>query len=228
MGSVRSRLHCLRKRKARTRTWSPAGNVGRTGGVLPRDPRTLTLGVLITALVVGPSSAVQAAPPDPANAAVLGTVATLFPIGLGAGLLASGRGADDDARFTAALTSISVGAVFGPTTGQLYAGAGVDAVVTLVLRAVTGGLSVSGLGLTLRGSDDEVPTGAALFVVGGLTTLALAVYDILETPSTAREARIRGSLESHELDELYSVAVCGPFPCPAGDRSAAISAVRGP
>ncbi|MEL6188977.1 MAG: hypothetical protein AAFU79_30520 [Myxococcota bacterium] len=94
--------------------------------------RMWALAALAAALGLAPRTA-SAAKPDPVNAAVLGTAATVLPIAFGASVLAAGRGFRDDARFTAGLTSIAVGSIIGPTTGQLYAGAGVDAAVTLSL-----------------------------------------------------------------------------------------------
>lgn len=172
--------------------------------------------LLASILLLAPTKG-WAAGPEPENAAILGATATLLPIAVGAGLLTIGRGSQEGTRFTAGLTSISIGAIVGPTTGQLYAGGGVDTVVTLLLRTVTGGLAVSGLGLALRGSEEEQTPAIALLSIGGATTLALAIYDIVDAPSTARESRIRASARSGPTHpELYSVAVCGPIPCPDG------------
>lgn len=169
----------------------------------------------------GRPGAVEAADPEPENASIMSATATLLPVAAGALLLSTGRREAEGVRFTSALTSISVGAILGPTTGQLYAGAGVDAAVTFFLRSLTGGLAVTGLALSLRGTEDDEAPAAALMALGGIPTLILAIYDIVDAGNTAREARIRRAMtpnRRHELDELYSVAVCGPFPCAAGFR----------
>lgn len=170
---------------------------------------------LLAAVLCALPLSAEAAGPEPENAAIMGATATLLPMAVGAGLLTIGRGYREGARLTAGLSAISLGAVFGPTTGQLYAGASVDTVVTLLLRSVTGAVAVSGLGLTLRGSQNERTPAIALLSVGGVATVALALYDIIDAPSTARESRIRAALPTPD-PELYSVAVCGPFPCAEG------------
>jgi hypothetical protein len=158
----------------------------------------------------------HAADPNPANASLLGATATLFPIAVGSGLLLTGRGQDEGVRLASALTSIGLGAAVGPSAGQLYAGAGVDGVVTLVFRSLTTGLTTTGLALAFRGSEEEEPAAFALIAVGGLTTAALAVFDIVDAADTAREARVRGAARRAEARALASILACGPIPCATG------------
>lgn len=190
--------------------------------LVPRTSIALALGLLSAAVLLSASPPARAADPDPTNAIVLGATATLLPIGLGTSLLLTGRREAEGVRFASALTSIGVGAAIGPSVGQFYAGAGVDVVVTLLLRTLTTGIATAGLGLTLRGDPDDRGTAIALMTLGGLPTVALAGFDVFDAASTAREARIRSvRLEPDEIRRLRGIAICGPIPCPIGGPSSA-------
>lgn len=148
----------------------------------------------------------------------MSATATLVPLGLGLGLLYTGRGADEGVRFGSGMGAIGVGVVIGPSTGQIYAQGGTDVAVTFVLRAITGAVMLTGIGLRLRGDETEASLGQALGLIGGITTGLIAGYDIYAASQYAKEARYREGhtrLES-EFRKLASIAQCGPIPCPAG------------
>ena len=157
------------------------------------------------------------AAPDPVIASLLSTGSTLIPVAIGTGLLTTGRGADEGLRFDMALGTIALGSIAGPTVGMLYGEAGIDALVTFLLRLLTGGIMVAGLGLRLRGGENVRGLGLALLVVGAIPTGLLAIYDIFAAASAATEARrasgIGGSSASLLAPELLSIARCGPVPC---------------
>lgn len=194
-----------------------ASNTGGRGRARRRRHRTghgaalagVTLGLGAALLTVSPA---HAEPPDPTNAAIMSATATLMPVAVGTTLLLTERGDQEGVRLASGLSSITLGVVLGPYTGQVYAGAGVDGVVTLVLRSLTGGLAVTGTTLLLRGDEDQRDAATAMVVLGGIPAVALAVYDIWKAPDTARESRVRFSSRA-EHRELASVARCGPIPC---------------
>lgn len=158
----------------------------------------------------------RASDPEPENASILGATATLLPIAVGGALLLTGRRYKEGVRLASGLTTISLGAALGPYAGQLYAGGGSDALVTLGLRTVTTGLFTTGLTLRLRGGSEKRDLSYGLMVLGGIPALLLAGYDIFKAADTARESRIRVIGQGPLEGELYSVAVCGPIPCARG------------
>lgn len=191
------------------------------GGQRPRWWRPSLFWLFFLSLIMcAPSRPVRAAAPDPTNASLLGGAGTLLPTAVGASLLLGEDATDDDVRYGSAVAALALGTVVGPSLGQFYAGAGTDAVVTLLLRAATGGLSALGLTLAVRGSEAEETPGIALLVLGAIPTLILAAYDIVDAADSARQRRIQGA-HRDELRDLASVARCGPLPCQATvDRSA--------
>lgn len=191
--------------------------------------RLLLTAVTLSALTgfsIAPATA-SAAGPEPANASILSATATILPIAVGGSLLLTGRRDSEGVRLASAFTTMGIGAAVGPSIGQFYAGGGVDAVVTLLLRSLTTGMTATGGLLALRGGPDEEPTAIALMVVGGLTTVALAVFDIVDAADTARESKIRSASLDPELRELMEIAQCGPFPCSTRVASETFEGVEG-
>ena len=173
---------------------------------------------IVMALISGTPAVSAAAQPDPVNAVVLSAAGTAVPVAVAAGLLADG-GADEGVRFNLSLAALGIGAAVGPSVGQFYAGGGTNAWVTLGLRAATGATMTTGLGIRLRGEDDQQTLGTALFWIGLVPTVLLGLYDIITVYGTASQARYLDSPIADQAGltpELYSVAVCGPVPCAAG------------
>lgn len=156
------------------------------------------------------------AAPDPVIAGLLSAGSTLLPVAVGTGLLLTGRGSEEGIRFDIGISAVGIGAVIGPSVGQLYAGGGIDALVSFILRAITGAIMTVGIGLKLRGDEDNQGAGTALAVVGGIPTGLLAIYDVYAATKAAQQARYREGhavLPEQEVQKLVSIARCGPIPC---------------
>src|SRR5262252_4700249 len=95
--------------------------------------RALALATLIAIL----PARVEAAP-NPTIASLLSVGSTIIPVGIAASLLLTGRGADEGLRFDLSITFLAIGSVAGPSVGQLYGQGGWDALLSFLLRAVTG------------------------------------------------------------------------------------------
>lgn len=147
--------------------------------------RVLPALALLVALTPSPARAA----PDPTLATILSASSTLLPIGVAATLWGTGRGVEEGIRFDVGMSFLGVGAIAGPSIGQFYAGGGTNAVVSLVLRALTGAVMLTGSGLWVRGDEDAQEVGTALSFIGGVPTALLAVYDIVDASSTALETR---------------------------------------
>lgn len=187
-------------------------------------PRSLLLSVQISFLALGitlaPGAAQATNDPDPVNAVVLSSIATVLPVGMATGLLTTGRGADEGIRFDLALILMSLGSAIGPSAGQFYAKGGTNAWVTLGLRLITTGTMSTGLALSLRGAEDQQTLGDALFWVGLIPTAALALYDIITAYDRAKESKYRNAPIARLVvpADLVSVAICGPVPCDISKR----------
>ncbi|MCK6551543.1 hypothetical protein L6R52_37260 [Myxococcota bacterium] len=155
-----------------------------------------------------------AAAPDPTIAALLSTGSTVLPIAATTGLWTSGRGADEGLRFDLGLVFLATGAIAGPSIGQIYGSGGSDAVVTFILRMLTGTLMTVGTGLWVR-SDNTKDAGRALAILGGIPTVFLAGWDIFGAAESAREStrRERMVADLGLTPDLLSVLACGPIPC---------------
>src|SRR5688572_25238517 len=121
--------------------------------------RALALATLIAVL----PARVDAAP-NPVIASLLSVGSTLIPVGIGTGLLLTGRGADEGLRFDLALATIAVGSIAGPTVGQLYGQGGWDTLVSFLLRALTGSIMTIGIAFDIRGNEDTESAGLALAI----------------------------------------------------------------
>lgn len=184
-------------------------------GTLHPHP-SAALAIVLTVGAMSPRS--SAAAPDPTIASLLSLGSTLVPVGVSGALLFQRRGSDEGLRFDLGLTFLGMGAIGGPSVGQFYAGAGGDAVVTLLLRALTGAVLLVGTGLALRGDGGTQDAGEALAVLGGVPTVLLAAWDVIGAASSAREARYReghGPATSIATPaDIASLARCpGPVPC---------------
>lgn len=164
------------------------------------------------------------AAPDPVLAPLLSAGATLLPIGVTAGLWAGGRGTEEGIRFDVGLTFLGIGAIFGPSVGQIYAQGGGDAWVSFILRAITGSIMLTGIGLWARADDTGVQSaGQALAIVSGIPTVFLAVYDTIGASSSAIEAarksghgRVAMEVRT-DFEEIQGLALCSSLvgqPCP--------------
>jgi hypothetical protein len=173
--------------------------------------RGLIVSIALTALL---GREVGAAP-NPVIASLLSVGSTVIPVGVGTGLLLTGRGADEGIRFDIGLAAIAIGAVAGPSVGQLYGQGGIDALVSFILRAITGAVMIAGIGLELRGDPENRGAGLALAIVGGIPTAALAAYDVWAAADSATEAGYREGHASVEAEavQLASILACGPIPC---------------
>ena len=181
--------------------------------------RKRLLGVALTAAIVAttlPAREAEAAP-DPVIASLLSVSSTLLPIGITAGLFLTGRGVSEGIRFDIGMSTLAVGAIVGPSVGQIYGKGGVDALLTFLLRTITGGVMVTGVGIRLRGDEDLSQLGTSLAVLGGIPTLLLALWDFWGAATSAREARYEaghGYRSAIDVpDDLRSVALCGAIPC---------------
>lgn len=162
-----------------------------------------------------------AAGPDPVLAGLLSAGSTLLPITIAGGLLGTGRGSEEGIRFDVSLTCIALGSIAGPSVGQIYASGGSDAIVTFVLRILTGAVMTTGLGFWLRSQEPERErTGRAMFILGAIPTTFLGVWDWFGAASSAKQTRYRQGHAQRsdltpELDpELVSLMNCpGPIPC---------------
>jgi len=148
--------------------------------------------LLIIALTFAARPATAA--PDPTVAAVISVASTLVPLGVTAGLWATGRGPDEGVRFDIGLAAMAVGSILGPSAGQIYAEADSDAWISFVLRFATGAVMVAGSGLWLRGpSEGAQEAGKALTFVGAIPTAILAGWDIYSSAANSVEwARRQG------------------------------------
>ncbi len=147
---------------------------------------------------------------------MLSAGSTVLPIGIASGLLLTGRGPEEGIRFDVGLTAIAVGAIVGPSVGQIYGQGGVDAVVTFILRMITGSVMTVGLGFMMRSDDESAQSaGRALFVLGGIPTAFLGIWDWFGAASAAKQARYREGHAHVELTrELISIARCqSAIPC---------------
>jgi hypothetical protein len=133
-------------------------------------------------------------------------------------LLGTGRGSEEGIRFDVSLACIAVGSIVGPSVGQIYASGGTDAIITFVLRVITGSVMTTGLGFSLRSEDPTTKrTGTAMLVLGGIPTAFLGVWDWFGAASSAKQTRYRqghAGIAPPDLDpELVSLATCGAIPC---------------
>ena len=133
-----------------------------------------------------------------------------IPVGIGTGLLLSGRGSDEGLRFDIGLATIAVGSIAGPTVGQLYGQGGWDTLVSFLLRLITGAVMTVGIGIDIRGGEDVKSAGLAMAIVGGIPTGLLAIYDVWAAQDSAKEAKYR---EGHALidapTQRAELASCG-------------------
>ena len=174
----------------------------------------LLAAVLCAASVAAPRR--DQANPDPVIAGLLSAGSTVLPLSVSAGLLLTGRGPDEGLRFDIAMGTLAVGSIAGPSIGQIYGRGGTDALITFLLRTVTGSAMTTGVGLRLRGNEAQQETGMALAIIGGIPTVFLAIWDIVGAARSAREVRYRASSGAAWVPitpELADVARCGPIPC---------------
>ncbi len=153
-----------------------------------------TAAIAVAFASLAPSRAEAA--PDPVIASMLSLSSTLVPIGVTGVLFFTGNGTDENVRFDLGLTTLALGAILGPSIGQIYAHGGVDAWVTFFLRIITGGIMVAGTGLAFRGVQDAQTAGVALAILGAVPTAFLAGWDIFGAASAARAQRYK---EGHAL-----------------------------
>jgi hypothetical protein len=147
---------------------------------------------------------------SPRTAMALALSTTLVPLALGAALWET----DHDVL---SLSILATGLSFGPASGHLYAGAYSHAVGTSLARGsalVLGSIVL--LMSTLHSSDcqgsqcdDSVP-GLVIAGALGVSTLALAVYDIVDAPRAARRANAQHGFGDVAL--LPSVRSAGGIP----------------
>ncbi|MEL7372627.1 MAG: hypothetical protein AAFN74_27120 [Myxococcota bacterium] len=193
---------------------------------MPAPQRTAGLIVAIAWASLWPSNAWAVGEPDPVNAVVLSTSSTLVPLGIAAGLLATGDGSREGIRFDLALAFTALGATVGPSVGQFYARGGTNAWVTLGLRLATSTAMTAGMGVKLRGAPEDQTLGNALLWLGLVPTTLLGLYDIVTAYSTARESKYRDTQIARRTElgltpELVSVARCGAMPCSSRSEFAA-------
>ncbi len=167
---------------------------------------------LATLLAILPAR-VDAAP-NPAIASLLSVGSTLIPIGVATGLLLTGRGADEGLRYDISMGAIAIGSIVGPSVGQLYGEGGWDALLSFVLRAITGSIMTLGIGFHLRGNEDTHSAGIALAVVGGIPTGLLAIYDVWAAQDSAKEAKYREGHAEMPAPERSALASCGLYSTP--------------
>jgi hypothetical protein len=165
--------------------------------------RALALATLIALMPVR----VEAAP-NPTIASLLSVGSTIIPVGIGTGLLLTGRGSSEGLRFDLALATIALGSIVGPTVGQLYGKGGWDTLVSFILRAITGSIMTLGIAFDIRGNEDTESAGLALAIVGGIPTGLLAIYDVWAAQDSAKEAKYR---EGHALvvPQRTDLMTCG-------------------
>lgn len=155
------------------------------------------------ACAAAPALPALAAAPDPTVATVLSLASTLGPATITAGLWGTGRGVEEGIRFDIGVAALAVGSILGPSIGQFYAESGTNAIVALLLRAVTGSVMLTGIGFVARGDEDDQGLGTALTVVGAVPTGLLALYDIVDASDSAVEAkRRRATASTVPLPEL--------------------------
>lgn len=150
---------------------------------------------LIIAATVGISTSprrAEANSPDPVIAALISTGTTIIPLSATAALWTGDRGTGEGVRFDLGMMFLALGAIIGPSVGQIYAEGGADAWTVFILRAITASIGIAGAGLWARGSNFDVRNaGRALSAVGGVPTLLLAVYDIWDAADNAVDTQRR-------------------------------------
>jgi hypothetical protein len=150
----------------------------------------LALALAFIALVLFAPSRSNASP-DPTLAPILGFASTAVPIAATTGLWLSGEGPNEGIRFDLGMIFLAAGTIVGPSIGQIYAKAGGDAWVSFILRAITGTVMLSGIGLATRGESEGAQSGGtALAVIAGIPTAFLAGWDIFGSSTSAVEAAV--------------------------------------
>jgi hypothetical protein len=157
-------------------------------------------------------------------ATLLSAGSTAIPIAVTGALWATGEGTDEGKVFDLGMALLGLGAILGPSTGQIYAEGGSDAWWTFVFRLFTGSVALGGIGLWQRGEKAGIRNaGRALTIIGGSVTTILAIYDIWGASSSAVQAQRKrgygpGFSEALELErrKLACQAVsCPPVPMPS-------------
>jgi hypothetical protein len=174
-----------------------------------RSWSTAVVSVLIVALFALAPRTASARDPEPVVAELLSLTATLVPIAVAAGLLATGEGGRENIRFSLSMALLGAGAVFGPSIGKFYAKDPGEATLTILLRGVTTSVLLAGVGVKTRKPDQET-LGTALIVAGGVPTGLVALYDFWTAPKRARDAsRRRRTVADLEMNGP-------PLPLPGG------------
>ena len=167
------------------------------------------------------------AAPDPVIASMMSVGAMAIPLTLTAILWGTGQGKSEGIRFDIGMVSLGIGSALAPSVGQIYAGGGTDALVTFLLRTVTTGVMLTGVGFRLRGPENRQTFGLALAITAAVPTAFLAFYDVYAASVSAREARYEAGYARVAVPpELIGVALCGPIPCAVGGQSDPLSEVH--
>jgi hypothetical protein len=157
---------------------------------LARQTRALRLGagVLVATTLLLEAAPAAAERTDPAIATLLSAGSTVVPIALTSVLWTTGPGRSEDLRLNLGLVALGLGSILGPSIGEIYAGAGADAWVTFFLRAATGAAMLAGAQLSARADSESGRNGGnAVFLIAGIPTALLALYDIVAASSAAEE-----------------------------------------
>jgi len=148
--------------------------------------RCLALALILAISNVQLATNAEAKSKSAGMAFVLSLACTLIPIAVTAGLWATGDGVDEDVRLGLGMAFLGLGTIVGPSAGAFYTEDTGEAFLTMGIRAVTGSIMLSGVGLYTRGGDDRETLGTALTIVGAVPTGLVLIYDLWTAPKKAR------------------------------------------
>jgi len=91
------------------------------------------------------------------------------------------------------LTAGLVGGVLSPSLGHIYTGSWKPALAGIGIRLVAGAVAAYGFGGALSDEDGSSDNSATYYVVGSIVFTASAVYELIDSPASAKRANHKQS-----------------------------------